>query len=227
MFSFGSVVIPTNQIFYRSVFSIAFVNISPVLPGHVLVSPLREGLKRCEQMTATECGDLMVTGSYVGRVMERYFGATSITFVMQDGKEAGQSVFHVHLHIIPRRKGDVQGDKIYDQVEKWNHDVDVRPRRSNEEMAEEAEKLRLAMQEQVVIDAAVEELTTHFSNHKVDSGHGIDHALTVLSNCTRAMFACHQRDAWTQEMRMATMLGKISLSLSLCLSRKESFSDLV
>jgi len=46
-------------------------------------------------------------------VVERIFGASSSTLVIQDGKDAGQSVDHVHLHVMPRRPGDfAQNDEV-------------------------------------------------------------------------------------------------------------------
>ena len=41
VFKFGSIALKTSQVFYKSDLSYAFVNISPVLPGHVLIAPLR------------------------------------------------------------------------------------------------------------------------------------------------------------------------------------------
>jgi len=54
---------------------------------------------------------------------------------IQDGASAGQSVDHVHIHIIPRKKGDfARNDEIYERL-----DMDAnRVKRSQEEMAEEA-----------------------------------------------------------------------------------------
>ena len=47
------------------------------------------------------------------RVVERIYGVSSSTLVIQDGRDAGQSIDHVHLHIMPRRPGDF---KVNDEV---------------------------------------------------------------------------------------------------------------
>ncbi len=70
MYAFGRVTIPAAQVFYRSALSIAFVNISPVLPGHVLVAPLRTGIMRVAALEAAEAADLFSTSQHVGRVVE-------------------------------------------------------------------------------------------------------------------------------------------------------------
>ena len=61
---------------------------------------------------------------------------------MQDGPEAGQTVNHVHCHIMPRKEGDfLANDQIY--VELHNHDKDEsRPKRTPSEMAAEAKAFR-------------------------------------------------------------------------------------
>jgi bis(5'-adenosyl)-triphosphatase len=38
-------------------------------------------------------------------ILEQHLGATSLTFAIQDGPAAGQTVPHVHIHILPRRPG--------------------------------------------------------------------------------------------------------------------------
>jgi diadenosine tetraphosphate (Ap4A) HIT family hydrolase len=66
-----------------------------------------------------------------------------------DGKAAGQSVEHVHLHILPRRVGDFKwNDEVYFQIEKEKGRVF----RSVEEMNAEAAMLRSAVEEQLLID---------------------------------------------------------------------------
>ncbi len=60
-----------------------------------------------------------------------------MTFCVQDGAEAGQTVWHTHLHCIPRKGNDFpNNDDIYVEIEKKE-----RRKRSEDEMAEEAEKL--------------------------------------------------------------------------------------
>lgn len=47
----------------------------------------------------------------------------SLTFVIQDGKDSGQTVQHVHVHIMPRRGGDfARNDQIYDELERVDAD---------------------------------------------------------------------------------------------------------
>lgn len=40
----------------------------------------------------------------------------SFNIAIQDGPDAGQSVPHLHCHIIPRLKGDTTGDEVYDRM---------------------------------------------------------------------------------------------------------------
>jgi bis(5'-adenosyl)-triphosphatase len=61
--------------------------------------------------------------------------------VVQDGKEAGQTVHHVHVHIMPRRPGDfARNDDIYDTMES-RVDNEARVARTEQDMAEEAQQL--------------------------------------------------------------------------------------
>lgn len=54
-------------------------------------------------------------------MIERVFGASSLNIAIQDGVDAGQSVAHVHTHIIPRRKADLDHkggtDAIYGMLD--------------------------------------------------------------------------------------------------------------
>nr|XP_038949561.1 bis(5'-adenosyl)-triphosphatase isoform X6 [Rattus norvegicus] len=68
---------------------------------------------------------------------------------MQDGPEAGQTVKHVHVHILPRKSGDFRrNDNIYDELQKHDREEEDSPAfwRSEEEMAAEAEVLRAYFQ---------------------------------------------------------------------------------
>lgn len=71
---------------------------------------------------------------------EVFYQTTSSTVTVQDGEFAGQTVKHLHCHIMPRREGDFKyNDEIYIKLAKHDqtHDA-LEPRRSNEDMVQEA-----------------------------------------------------------------------------------------
>ncbi|XP_071917796.1 bifunctional bis(5'-adenosyl)-triphosphatase/adenylylsulfatase FHIT-like isoform X2 [Coffea arabica] len=113
-YAFGPYKIDPKEVFYSTHLSYAMVNLRPLLPGHVLVCPRRE-VKRFVDLTADETSDLWLTAQEVGSQLESYHKASSLTFAIQDGPQAGQTVPHVHIHIVPRKGGDFEkNDEIYD-----------------------------------------------------------------------------------------------------------------
>ena len=139
------------------------MNLRPLLPGHVLVSPRRVVPRLCD-LSHDEVTDLFLTVQNISRVVERVYGATGLNVAIQDGVDAGQSVPHVHTHIVPRKAADLEQrggqDAIYDMLEGEEGDVGAhlkerdqgrpkfpkvddtkRQNRSEEEMAQEAEWL--------------------------------------------------------------------------------------
>jgi bis(5'-adenosyl)-triphosphatase len=117
-----------SQVFHTSPsrLSYALVNLKPLLPGHVLVCPTR-CVPRLSQLSIEETADLFVTVKHVSRTVERVFHATSLNVAVQDGADAGQSVPHVHVHIIPRKSHDLdaQGgsDSIYGMMDSESGDI--------------------------------------------------------------------------------------------------------
>ncbi|KVH94151.1 Histidine triad, conserved site-containing protein [Cynara cardunculus var. scolymus] len=116
---------------------------------HVLVCPRRE-VKRFVDLTTEETSDLWISAQKIGRLLENYHKASSLTFAIQDGPQAGQTVPHVHIHIVPRKGGDFENnDEIYEAIDekekelKKTLDLDKeRKDRSMEEMAKEADEYR-------------------------------------------------------------------------------------
>ncbi|KAH7053220.1 HIT-like domain-containing protein [Macrophomina phaseolina] len=162
----------TPQVFHLTPLSYALVNLKPLLPGHVLVCP-RRVVPRFASLTPAEVSDLFATVQRVSRMIERVYGAHALNIAIQDGKAAGQSVEHVHCHVIPRKERDMDerggGDKLYDMMEgeegdigkelRRNQEVEQRHRfagpdverrpRSEEEMRKEAELLAQEMEKEV------------------------------------------------------------------------------
>ncbi|KAF8140464.1 HIT-like domain-containing protein [Boletus edulis] len=104
----------STQAFYRTALSYAIVNLKPIVPGHVLVVPTRV-VPRLTDLTTPELTSLITSVQNVGRVIEKAYDADSLTVACQDGKAAGQSVPHVHFHVLPRRfKGDYFSERMDD-----------------------------------------------------------------------------------------------------------------
>ncbi|KAJ4821457.1 Bis(5'-adenosyl)-triphosphatase [Rhynchospora pubera] len=120
-----------------------------IVPQHVLIIPRRE-VKRFADLTNDEICDLWTTARLVGSHLEKYHNATSLKLGIQDGPEAGQSVSHVHIHVMPRKLGDFErNDDIYDAFDvkdkelKEKLDLDKeRKDRTIEEMTHEADIYR-------------------------------------------------------------------------------------
>ncbi|MED6196770.1 hypothetical protein PIB30_050479 [Stylosanthes scabra] len=138
-YDFGPYKIHHSSVFYTNDLCFAFVNLRPAVPA-----------KRVADLTAEEIADLWMIAQKVGRQLESYHKASSLTFCIQDGPQAGQTVPHVHIHILPRRNGDYENnDDIYEDINekekelKEKLEVDKeRKERSLEEMALEADEYR-------------------------------------------------------------------------------------
>ncbi|CAG0893770.1 unnamed protein product [Cyprideis torosa] len=136
-----------STVFCRTPFSMAFVNRKCVLPGHVLVSPLRF-VRRLFDLSRQETSDLFTLVQRVQRVMERVHDTPNSTIAIQDGKHAGQSIEHLHVHIIPRKATDFGGhqDQLYEQLAAHDKKEHIEWR-SEKEMVEECRMLRKYFEE--------------------------------------------------------------------------------
>ncbi|CAO1615120.1 unnamed protein product [Sympodiomycopsis kandeliae] len=110
----------TDQVFLRNEHVIGIVNLKPIVPCHVLLIPPNPSVKRLSQLPSESLHTFLSTIQTVVSTLEHLLGCTSTTISIQDGAEAGQSVNHLHVHILPRKVGDfVVNDKIYEHLEKF------------------------------------------------------------------------------------------------------------
>lgn len=128
----------TSQVFLTTPYSFALVNLKPLLPGHVLVCP-KKPHQRLTELTVPELTDLFQSVQRVQRMLARHYFSHawfekhghdtaaangtptvgSFNIAIQDGQDAGQTVPHLHVHIIPRipsetAKEEGPGDQIYE-----------------------------------------------------------------------------------------------------------------
>ena len=112
----------TEQVFYKTAHCYALVNLKPIIPGHVLVVPLRTDVRELSQLTPIETHDYFNTVQLIQQFIRWHYKADSINIAIQDGPEAGQSVPHLHTHIIPRFQLNNIGDKVYEHMDIWTWD---------------------------------------------------------------------------------------------------------
>ena len=83
--------------------SLAFLDAFPLAKGHTLVIP-KKHYEKIQQMTDEHNADLF---DVVHKVMEKVDALTGATLLaVHNGKDAGQEISHVHVHLIPRSRDD-------------------------------------------------------------------------------------------------------------------------
>jgi histidine triad (HIT) family protein len=84
---------------------VAFLDINPRAEGHTLVVPV-EQKQRIRDLSKESQHSLMEGVAIVSEKLCNHFGTQDCTIVVHDGPTAGQEIPHVHVHVIPRSKGD-------------------------------------------------------------------------------------------------------------------------
>jgi len=77
----------------------------PVTPGHVLILPKRHA-PGIFDLNDAESAAIMPLARRVAEKIQDTLNPTGLNLLQNNGKAAGQVVFHYHLHLIPRYEGD-------------------------------------------------------------------------------------------------------------------------
>lgn len=93
------------HIVYEDQNAIAFLDQRPAAEGHSLVIP-RMHARTLLDMTPSGAGALMIAALSVARLVDRTLQPDGLTVFQTNEVAGGQSVFHVHLHLVPRWDGD-------------------------------------------------------------------------------------------------------------------------
>ena len=96
--------IPSARV-YEDALTIAFMDIGQVNPGHVLVATKRHAATLLD-ITAEEAAAVMQTAQHVARAVMAVFNPPGLTLLQANGREGDQTVFHFHLHVVPRHADD-------------------------------------------------------------------------------------------------------------------------
>lgn len=137
----------TNDYFLQSRRFAAIYNISPILPGHTLIIP-KEHKESLFELSDEEVAEFMILGRDVARLLTAVFETDAFNWAIQEREAAGQSVAHLHMHIVPRAMGDfVDPGAWYHELEKSaSGDIDTftRFRLSQVQLEELTMKMKMA-----------------------------------------------------------------------------------
>lgn len=99
-----------REIIASTSLSIAFFDGFPVSPGHALIIPRRH-VSSFFNLTKDEQQDMFILLDSVKSIIDEKYHPDGYNVGVNVGEVAGQSIFHVHLHLIPRYKGDVSNPR--------------------------------------------------------------------------------------------------------------------
>jgi len=94
------------SVVYEDENAIAFLDIQPITPGHILVTP-KYHVDSLVDLPKGEAAHMMVVAQTLDKALRRSeLQCEGVNLFLADGRAAGQDVGHVHLHVFPRFVGD-------------------------------------------------------------------------------------------------------------------------
>ena len=85
--------------------TLAFMDLGQVNPGHVLIA-VRAHAENLYGLNDAQAGAVLRAAARVARAIRDAFGPEGLSVYQANGKAAGQTVFHYHVHLVPRYEGD-------------------------------------------------------------------------------------------------------------------------
>jgi len=139
-----------TQAFATSPNFMAVYDISPMLPGHTLIIPF-EHIESIHDLDEEKLAEFFQFSRVVTKVLCDFLDTDAFDWSIQEKEEAGQSVSHLHLHIIPRTKNDLpNASDWYPLLMEHNKQTIIdsaqRPRFTETEFLKITEKLRVKFQ---------------------------------------------------------------------------------
>ena len=88
--------------------AMAFLDAFPLSKGHTLVIP-KAHYSKIQELDENSSQSVFNLVWKISNPIEKATGVNSTTIAIHNGKEAGQEIPHVHIHVIPRKRGDGAG----------------------------------------------------------------------------------------------------------------------
>ena len=96
--------IPASVV-YEDEHTLAFMDLGHVNPGHVLVA-LKAHAENIYALEDAQAAAVFRSAARVARAIRAAFQPQGLSVYQANGTPAGQTVFHLHIHLVPRHEGD-------------------------------------------------------------------------------------------------------------------------
>ncbi|MEN3929993.1 HIT family protein [Microvirga sp. W0021] len=123
--------LPSHKV-YETDKVLAIMDLMPQADGHILVMP-KSKARNIFDVEPAVLADLMKEVQYLAKAVKQAFNAEGVLIQQFNEPAAGQTVYHLHVHIIPRKEGSVMN----------GHGADME---KAEVLAANAEKIRQVLQ---------------------------------------------------------------------------------
>ena len=97
-------IFPTNSIYEDEDFNV-ILDLAPASKGHALILP-KQHADNLYELPDETAGKAFVLAKKLAKIMKEKLGCDGLNVVQNNGTIAGQTVFHFHMHLIPRYKED-------------------------------------------------------------------------------------------------------------------------
>jgi histidine triad (HIT) family protein len=100
--------VPCHKV-YEDADTLAFMDLFPQSPGHALVIHKRATARNLLEVDLADLTPVMATVQKVGRAMVKAFKPDGVAVMQFNGAASGQTIFHLHVHLVPRWAGQPLG----------------------------------------------------------------------------------------------------------------------
>lgn len=194
-----------NHVAFQTDQVAAIFDAFPVTEGHLLVIPRRH-VSRWDELSLQE-KDALLAGVERGRaLLKGQFDPDAFNVGYNDGSAAGQTVSHFHVHIIPRRTGDVadpRGGVRHVVPAKGNY---LRPPEAPARPPPNLDLLTLAPHKQALIAGGEDPLLPHLVRH-IDDANSVDIAVAFIMDSGARLLIPHLRDLLARGGRLRLITG--------------------
>lgn len=96
--------IPSTAVYEDDDFK-AILDVNPAARGHVIILPKNHAANVYE-LPDEDASKIMIVAKKIATAIEKAYHCDGVNILQNNGEAAGQTVFHLHVHVIPRFKGD-------------------------------------------------------------------------------------------------------------------------